>query len=82
MHSIFANGFRSLGLLTYNDTEIMTIFIRMRNKVFSDSSLWFKNKNITKGIEYKFPLDSSYVIINKIDYLNLYRSFNKDTYVC
>lgn len=84
MHGIFANLMDSAGLwdcflITYNDTS-MTIFYSDEDKVFSDSTLWFKNKNITKGIEYKFPLDSSYVIINKIDYLNLYRSFNKSTY--
>ena len=84
MHGIFANLMDSAGLwdcflITHNDTS-MTIYYSDIDKVFSDSTQWFKNKNLTNGIIYEFSLDSSNVIINNIDYLNLYRSFNNSSY--
>tara|TARA_B100000900_G_C20582598_1_gene718183 strand:- start:1366 stop:1896 length:531 start_codon:yes stop_codon:yes gene_type:complete len=84
MHGIFANLMDSAGLwdcflINYNDTSL-TIFNSDIDKVFSDSTQWIDNKNTSKGIDFEFSLDSSYVIINNIDYLNLYRSFNNSSY--
>lgn len=84
MHGIFANLMDSAGLwdcflINYNDTSL-TIFNSDIDKVFSDSTQWIDNKNTSKGIDFEFSIDSSYVIINNIDYLNLYRSFNKSSY--
>ena len=66
-------------LISYNDTSL-TIFNSDIDKVFSDSTQWIDNKNTFKGIDFEFSLDSSYIIINNIDYLNLYRSFNNSSY--
>ena len=84
MHGIFANLMDSAGLwdcflISYNDTSL-TIFNSDIDKVFSDSTQWIDNKNTFKGIDFEFSLDSSYIIINNIDYLNLYRSFNNSSY--
>ena len=84
MHGIFANLMDSAGLwdcflINYNDSSL-TIFKSDIDKVFSDSTQWIDNKNTSKGIDFEFSQYSSYVIINNIDYLNLYRSFNNSSY--
>ena len=50
----------------------LTILKSDIEKVFSDSTKWIDNKNTSQGIDFEFSQDSSYVIINNIDYLYLY----------
>jgi len=84
MHGLYANLLDSTGLwncflITYNDTS-MTILSSDIDEILLDSTQWFKNKNSTNGVVYKLSHDSSKVIINDIDYINLHRSFNKSIY--
>ena len=84
MHGLYANLLDSTGLwdcflITYNDTS-MTIFSSDVNEILSDSTQWLKNNNLINGVVYRFSDDSSQVIINNIDYFNLYRSFNKSNF--